>query len=57
MHVVAVLVLPQIVTLDIAIPCEVFGRATSPDGARNGEVRVCGESRVIETGGRAARSG
>ncbi len=50
MHVVAVLVLPQVVAFDLAIPCEVFGRATGPGGACAYEVRVCGESRVIETG-------
>ena len=50
MHVIAVLALPQVVAFDLAIPCEVFGRATLPSGAPAYQVRVCGEGGLIETG-------
>ena len=49
-HVVAVLALPGVVAFDLAMPCEVFGRAEVADGRRPYEVRVCGERRRVDAG-------
>ncbi|MCY1006818.1 helix-turn-helix domain-containing protein [Nannocystis pusilla] len=49
-HVVAVVALPGVVAFDLTMPCEVFGRAEVPGGARPYEVRVCGETRSVDAG-------
>jgi transcriptional regulator GlxA family with amidase domain len=51
MHVVAVLALNGVVPFDLTIPCELFGRAASPDTRRPlYEVRVCGEAGTVRSG-------
>ena len=49
MHVVAVVALHGVVPFDLAIPCEVFGRATAPGRKAPYEVRVCGEEDVVRS--------
>src|SRR5262249_50123220 len=41
-HRVAVLALDGSITLDLAIPCQAFGSARTPDGQQIYDVRVCG---------------
>lgn len=51
MHVVAVVGYAGVVPLELAIPSEIFGRATLPDSDELAyEVRVCGTDRHIRTG-------
>jgi len=50
MHVVAVLALHGVVPFDLAIPCEVFGRAFRPGANAAYEVRVCGEAGTVRSG-------
>jgi len=54
MHVVAVLALHGVVPFDLAIPCDVFGRAVAPAAKAPYQapyqVRVCGEARVVRSG-------
>jgi transcriptional regulator GlxA family with amidase domain len=45
LHVVAVIALPGVVPFDLAIPCGVFGRAASGNGAY--DVRVCGQAKTV----------
>lgn len=50
MHVVAALALHGVVPFDLAIPCEVFGRAVAPGDEAPYEVRVCGAARIVRSG-------
>ena len=50
MHRVAVLALKGIVLLDLAIPCEVFGRARLADGRPAYHVEVCAPERELDAG-------
>ena len=43
MHTIAVLALDGVVALDLAIPCEVFGRVRLADGFPAYRIKVCGE--------------
>jgi len=51
MHRIAVLALDQVIALDLAIPCEVFGLARLADGTPAYEVRVCGPKNVTVCNG------
>ncbi|MEV3987599.1 helix-turn-helix domain-containing protein [Streptomyces sp. NPDC049837] len=51
MHVVAVLALDAVSAFDLAIPCQVFGFASRPDGTPAYDVRVCAERAVTTTAG------
>src|SRR5690606_28085706 len=44
---IAVVAFHEIVPFDLAMPCEVFGRARAASNQRPYEVRVCGPSRRI----------
>jgi transcriptional regulator GlxA family with amidase domain len=55
MHVVAVIALDGVVPFDLAVPCEVFGRARHPDGSAAYQVRVCGPSDEVDAGAFALR--
>jgi len=46
-HVVAVIALDGVNPFDLAIPCEVFGRARLADGHAPYRVRVCGVTRTV----------
>ena len=46
---VAVLAFDGVVAFDLAIPCEVFGRAIVPGGSSAYQVKVCGERRRSST--------
>jgi transcriptional regulator GlxA family with amidase domain len=50
MHVVAALALHGVVPFDLAIPCDVFGRAAAPGTEAPYQVRVCGEAPVVRSG-------
>ncbi len=50
MHQVAVLALHGVIAFELAIPCEVFGRARVPGMRQAYEVRVCGEAKDIKAG-------
>jgi transcriptional regulator GlxA family with amidase domain len=50
MHVVAALALHGVVPFDLAIACDVFGRAVPPGVDPPYDVRVCGEARVVRSG-------
>ena len=50
MHVVAVVALHGVVPFDLAIPCDVFGRAVAPGAEAPYQVRVCGEARTVRSG-------
>jgi transcriptional regulator GlxA family with amidase domain len=50
MHVVAALALHGVVPFDLAIACDVFGRAVPPGVTPPYDVRVCGEARVVRSG-------
>ncbi len=49
-HVVAVVALDGVNPFDLAIPCEVFGRARLDDGRAPYRVRVCGVTRTVDAG-------
>ncbi len=49
-HVVAVVALDGVNPFDLAIPCEVFGRARRVDGTAPYRVRVCGVARTVDAG-------
>jgi transcriptional regulator GlxA family with amidase domain len=49
MHVVAIVALHGVVPFDLAIPCEVFGRASMPGLEQPYKVRVCGEERMVRS--------
>ncbi|UJR82265.1 GlxA family transcriptional regulator [Sandaracinus amylolyticus] len=46
---VVVVVFDGVVLGDLAIPCEVFGRARDRDGALGYDVRICAEARRVRT--------
>ncbi len=46
---IAILVQDRVVPLDLAIPCEVFGRLRLEDGREAYRVRVCGQLPMVET--------
>lgn len=48
MHQIAVLALHGVITFALAIPCEVFGRASVSGMPQAYEVRVCGEAKDIK---------
>jgi transcriptional regulator GlxA family with amidase domain len=50
MHVVAALALHGVVPFDLAIACDVFGRAVAPGVEAPYQVRVCGEARMVRSG-------
>jgi transcriptional regulator GlxA family with amidase domain len=50
MHVVAILALHGVVSFDLGIACEVFGRVRTPDAGAAYEVRVCGEAPEVRAG-------
>ena len=50
MHDVSVLALHGFVPFDLGIPCEVFGRARTPNGKPAYRVRVCGEASEVRAG-------
>lgn len=50
MHQVAVLALHGVIAFELAIPCEVFGRARVPGMRQAYEVRVCGEAKDVKAG-------
>ncbi|MDZ5460079.1 GlxA family transcriptional regulator [Azohydromonas lata] len=50
MHKVAVLALQGVVNFDLAIPCEVFGRARQANGAAVYDILLCGEAQTVKAG-------
>lgn len=50
MHTVAVVAFDGVVPFDLAVPCEVFGRATHADGTPGYQVAVYGPGRPVSTG-------
>ncbi len=50
MHHVAVVAFPGVVPFDLAVPCEVFGRATGYDGRPGYDIRVCGSAPTVDAG-------
>lgn len=56
MHRVAILAMHGFVPSDLAIPCDVFGHARTPDGAPAYRVTVCGEAREVRAGAFALRA-
>jgi transcriptional regulator GlxA family with amidase domain len=55
-HVVAVVAYDGVVSFDLSVPCEVFGRACLSDGQAPYEVRVCGVKREVRAGAFALRA-
>lgn len=51
MHSLAVLAFPGVVLFDLATPCEVFGRASGPDGKPGYSVRIIGTEPLLKTQG------
>ena len=49
MQTAAVLAFDGVVAFDLAIPCEVFGRAVLSDGSPAYRIKVCGERRRSST--------
>ena len=47
MHAVAILAVHGVIPFDLAIPCEVFGRARLPRAEDGYDVRVCGEAAEV----------
>ncbi len=56
MHVVCVVAFDGVNPFDLAIPCEVFGRARLADGRAPYEVRVCGVTKTVDAGAFAVRT-
>ena len=50
MHTVAVLVMPDTIALDAAMPIEAFGRVQLPTGAPGYDVLICGTEPVVTAG-------
>jgi transcriptional regulator GlxA family with amidase domain len=50
MRVIAVVAIHGVVPFDLAVPCEVFGRARLLDGSPAYEVRVCGAEKEVDAG-------
>src|SRR5262249_7186184 len=50
MPIVAVVALDHVVPFDLAVPCEVFGRARLPNGQPAYQVRVCSATRNVDAG-------
>jgi transcriptional regulator GlxA family with amidase domain len=53
---VAILAMHGFVPLDLAIPCDVFGRVFLPDGAPGYRVRVCGETPEVRAAAYSLRA-
>src|SRR5215213_880224 len=56
MHRVAVVVPEGVVSFDMSIPCEVFGRVRLPGGRRGYQIRVCGVAKEVDAGGFRVRA-
>jgi transcriptional regulator GlxA family with amidase domain len=50
MHTVAVIALHGVVPFDLAIPCDVFGRASVPGVRKPYRILVCGEAQKVSAG-------
>jgi len=50
MHTVAVIAMHGVIPFDVSIPCEVFGRVSTPGQTEPYRVLVCGEAREIKAG-------
>jgi len=50
MHVIAALAFDGVLPFELAMPCEIFGRASVPGLASPYSVRVCGEAAAIKAG-------